>query len=323
LRNFKRAASKPPRAKTPRHPGYLRFGRRIWRHPSVLALIADEGRQDDPVAIIRKRARALVAEAREFGWSGPPFDPHVLASFRGIRLSPDRLAPGHDAFIIPRDGRKLEIVFDIARPATRQNFSICHEISHTLFPDGYEMIRNRYERRDKFDPDQEVEHLCDVGAAEILLPEGEFRADVDRYGFGLASVVPLRERYAASREAVIRRMIQLDGARSAAIFLEYRLKPSERGAERQLTLLGDDYKPQPKLRIAYAVVSDAFGVFLPRHKSVPETSCVYRAVLTGLLETGVEAWGIPGLPSCKVEAMAMPSGDAVDTSVRAVALVRF
>jgi Zn-dependent peptidase ImmA (M78 family) len=73
-------------------------------------------------------------------------------------------------------------------------------------------------------PNASVEYLCDVGAAELLLPEDAFIADVQRQGFGLRSVMPLRERYAASREAIIRRMIQLDHAASAAVFLEQRLE---------------------------------------------------------------------------------------------------
>lgn len=272
--------------------------------------------------IIRERAKSLVAEARLLGWGGPPFDPRVLASLRGIKLRPDRLAPGHDAFIVPRDAQQLEIVFDTGRPTTRQNFSISHEICHTLFPDGYEMIRHRHERRTKFDPDREVESLCDTGAAELLLPEDDFSADVNRYGFGLASIALLRERYEASREAVIRRMVQLNRGAAAAVFLEYRLKPSERAAVRQLALLPGGREPHPKLRIAYVVVSDSFKAFLPQHKSIPDDSCVYKAVASGGIEEGIELWEIPGLPRCRVEAMPMPSGDGIELSVRAVTLLR-
>jgi len=272
--------------------------------------------------LIRERARALVAHARQFGWKGPPFDPRALASLRGIRLSPDRLTAGHDAFIVPRERQQLEIVFDIARPMTRQNFSICHEVCHTLFPDGYEMIRHRYERRDRFDPDREVEQLCDVGAAEILMPEEEFRADLGRLGLGLSAVAPLRERYEASREAVIRRMVRLDQGPKAAVFLAYRLKPSERAAARQLPLIGPLAEPRRKLRIAYTVASDSFTAFLPRHKSIPETSCVYRAAMGDNLTASIETWDIAGLPSCRVEAMPMPPGEAVDTSLRVVALLK-
>jgi hypothetical protein len=117
-------------------------------------------------------------------------------------------------------------------------------------------------------------------------------------------------------------MVQLDQGFSAAVFLEYRLKPSERAAARQLTLIGAARQPRPKLRIAYSVGSDSFDVFLPRHKSIPETSCVYRAAATETLTAGVEAWGIPGLPSCNIEAMPLPPGDHTDAPQRVVALLK-
>ncbi len=307
--------------RTPKKPGLIRIGNRVWRHPSVLALIEDHGLRTDPVMIIRQRAQALVARARGHGWEGPPFDPRVLASLLGIQVHPDQLRPGHDACIFPR-GQQLEIVFDVTRPVTRQNFSICHEISHTLFPDGYELIRNRYQHRDRFDPDRELEALCDIGAAEILLPEDEFGADVQREGFGLGVVPSLRQRYQASREAVVRRIVQLDHGESAAVFLEYRFKPSELAAQKQLHLVRPGDRPHPRLRIAYVVLSGRFRVFLPQHKSVPDGSCAYRALASGEVEQARERWDIPGLPTCHVWAMPMPSGDELDTALRAVALLR-
>src|SRR5688572_6803429 len=59
---------------------------RKWRHPSVLALVGTQGRGRDPVAAVRAEAQSFVAWARGIGWSGPPFDPTVLASLRGITL---------------------------------------------------------------------------------------------------------------------------------------------------------------------------------------------------------------------------------------------
>jgi hypothetical protein len=82
-----------------------------------------------------------------------------------------------------------------------------------------------------------------------------------------------------------------------------------------------DDAPQPKLRIAYAVPSERFTVFLPPHKSIPDDSCVYRALETGEVETAEESGGVSGLPPCRVEAMSMPPGDDAEGSLRAVALL--
>jgi len=57
------------------------------------------------------------------------------------------------------------------------------------------------------------------------------------------------------------------------------------------------------------------------HKSIPDDSCVYRALETGEVETAEESWGMSGLPPCRVEAMSMPPGDDAEASLRAVALL--
>jgi len=121
----------------------------------------------------------------------------------------------------------------------------------------------------------ELEYLCDVGAAEILLPAEEFESDLAVSGSTLCAVPGLRERYQASREAIVRRMVQMSSERIAAVFLEYRLKPPETAAMRQLSFVGMHEDPQPKLRIAYVVPSERFTVFLPPHKSIRDESCVY------------------------------------------------
>jgi hypothetical protein len=154
------------------------------------------------------------------------------------------------------------------------------------------------------------------------MPEQEFRDDVANYGFSLTAVAALRKRYEASREAVIRRMVQLDQGQSVAVFLEYRLKPSEIALARQTALKGLDSAAEPRLRIAYYATSASFKVFLPPDKSVPDTSCAYEAATTDGVAEGFEAWEISGLPPCRVEAMAMPSGDDIRAPLKVLALLR-
>jgi hypothetical protein len=117
-------------------------------------------------------------------------------------------------------------------------------------------------------------------------------------------------------------MVQLHEGASIAVFLEYRLKPTERAALRQIALISSLPKLSPKLRIAYAVASARFPVFLPRDKSVPDDSCVYRAALEQETQYGLENWNIRGLPPCRVEAMPLPTGDSPGSPVRIVALLQ-
>src|ERR1700722_1114354 len=96
-----------------------------WTHPSVLAL--DEV---DPISAILHRARQMVLDAIEQGWTGPPYNPLKLAEIHGIRLLPTPSVL--DARTLSDDGRHYKIEFNPQRPPARIHYSIAHELGHTL-----------------------------------------------------------------------------------------------------------------------------------------------------------------------------------------------
>src|SRR5260370_41104497 len=201
-----------------------------WRHKSIRALIRSADGQD-PLEIIRSKSKELVAQAKDLGWKGPPFDPLILASLRGIRVRESSGLFSAEAQLTPIHGHQLLLEFNPDRAPARRNYSISHEIIHTFFDDCYEMVHHRNSNRKTFDPDQEIEHLCQAGAAEILMPEEYFAADLARRYFSLNTVPDLCRRYGASREAVARRMLSLAGRPAALVFFSRRLKPSEKKSD--------------------------------------------------------------------------------------------
>jgi hypothetical protein len=293
-------------------------------HQSV-ALLLDRSKESSPEQAIRSEARRVVAYARSLGWSGPPFDLRQLASILGIR---DRSVPGmvQDALIRPRAGGDgFEILWNPDVPETRRNFTFGHEISHTFFPDCASAIQYR-DPLHRCDPKKPIEVLCDLGAAELLLPAAEFGDHVNDLGVSLGSLESLRERYVASREAVARRMVTLAATPCAVAFVSCRLSPREIQASRQLTFPGAE-RPHPKYRIDMMFASATFGAErLPHHKSLPDDSCVYRAAalatpfIAGVADD-VERWpsGHGVLPPCRVYAMTIPPNGAGER--RAIALL--
>lgn len=288
-----------------------------WRHPSVARLVEEvktlHGREAGPEEIIREKARGLVRYALGIGWSGPPFDPGILASMIGVKIFPVELPPSVDAMIVPAEDGRLKILLN--RSITqheRQNFSICHEIAHTFFPDCAEFIRMREKRHERADPEKEVEVLCNIAASELLLPGDYFVDGLKEYGLSLSSVPMLSERFRASKSATIIKMVSSGEKVCAAVFLEpgHRKYANKRGAD-----------TAPKMRVVYTVPSPGFRYFIPRNKSVPDDSCVYRAVGTEGITTGTEDWKIPGHPVYSVEAMYLPPLDGNDLTPRAVALL--
>lgn len=288
-----------------------------WRHPSVARLIEEGksllGRAASPPEIIREKARGLIVYAMSHGWSGPPFDPRILASLLGIKVIPAEMHSSIDAMIVPAEDGRFNIHLNtVIMHHERQNFSICHEIAHTLFPDCAEFIRMREKIPDRADPEREVEALCNIAASELLLPGDYFLESLRGYEFSLRSVQPLSELYMASKTATIIKMVGTGMKDCAAVFLNpgSRKTPSRKNLD-----------ISPRMKVTYAIPSPGFGYFIPRNKSVPDNSCVYRAIESNDIRTGIEDWKIPGHPVYKVEAMNLPPLDTADLTPRAVALV--
>lgn len=269
---------------------------RTWKHKSVRALLR-KGGGGTPEDIIRRKSRQLVADAKAMGWDGPPFDPLQLASIQGIlsRETPDLFSA--EAQLTPIEGRQLLLEFNPDRSTGRRNFSISHEIAHTFFEDCYEMVHQRKANPLTFDPQHEVEHLCQVGAAEILMPYENFSTDAASLPLSLSSIPSLAQQYGASREATARRMLDVSGRTGALVFFSKRLKPSE---------IRSGVVAQPKLRILYVAPFGDFSIFLPPHKSAPDESCVCRAVLPDDVIAGIESWDIPRFDDWSIEATALP-----------------
>src|SRR5581483_10853484 len=164
-----------------------------WTNKSVLAL----AREADPVEIVLAKARELTFSALELGWSGPPYDPFRLAELLNIRVIANEDVP--DARTTPSAGR-LRIEFNPNRPAARINYSIAHEIGHSFFPDCAEMIRNRSKHAGSKD-EWQLEMLCNLAAAEILMPIGTLR-EVDLEP-KIDRVLDLRKEYNVSIEAML------------------------------------------------------------------------------------------------------------------------
>jgi hypothetical protein len=172
-----------------------------WTNDSVLKFAG--GRE--PVQALVEAARDLILKAIDEGWSGPPFDPMQLAELRGIQVSPRGDIP--DARTVPQGQNRLIIEYNPTRPNGRVRYSIAHEIAHTLFPDCGVKIRNRGLHGGGKD-DWQLEALCNIAAAEILMPMGSMKTD-DVGLLDINIISETRKRFDVSTEAVLIRLAHL------------------------------------------------------------------------------------------------------------------
>lgn len=263
---------------------------------STASLIEDLVRStgaSDPVAAIRLKARGLISlYVASFGDPTMPISTDVLASLRGITRSDELPLHSPDAELVPDGAGGVKMRVNPDRSDTRQRFSVAHEITHTFFPD-YTMkpwCRTDARHRDRDDPDQYLEVLCDIGATELLFPQPWFSTDAAAVA-DAEGLIQLAANYHASREATMRRFAETSAEPVAAVFFSWKLKPTQKGTvgrEDQGNLFGltpeEEIRDALRLRIEYTATSEAFkaeGHFLPKDKSVENDGPLYRAASTG------------------------------------------
>lgn len=278
-----------------------------WTHPSVVRVL-EQHPERDPYEWVEQRARDLALTAMESGWSGPPYDAFQLADALGIEvvarqdLDDARLVKVHDQ---PR------IEFNPQRPRARTRFSVAHEIGHFLFEDYAD--RTRYRDLDqRRDDDWQLEVLCNVAAAELLMPAGALpigeAADLD-----LVRLIDQRERFGVSMEALLRRIVRLT-SRAASLFAAARVTDA------------------PTFRVDYTVASRAWRPPVSSGDVVTDT-VLARCTAVGYADHATEEWngtdvhvqavGVPPYPGAtfpRVIGLLQPRDDVegVDVGIRYV-----
>lgn len=219
-------------------------------------------------AIIGK-ARDLALEAVDLGWAGPPFDPFELAKLLGISVIPR--ADVKDALSFVSEGGTTRIEFNPHKPASRIRFSIAHEIAHTLFPDFAERPRSRSAPDELHRDDWQLELLCNLAAAELLMPAALLDS-TDNPPASMRHLLQERARFEVSMEALLLRLARLTKT-DLAVFAAHRVR-------------ADD----PSYRIDYCVPSSSWTgpTVAP---TVPRSSAISSCTAVGFTAEATERWG--------------------------------
>jgi len=267
-------------------------------HKSIEKLLAAYPNEDSAESIIRRLAREKVAYAKARRWAGPPYCPKEFASLFGIQCKEvEHEIDGEGRILLCRT-KKLRIEYRKGRLPERQRFTIFHEFAHTLFPDYCEFLpQHQPSQKNAPSPEKKFERLCDVGASEMLMPLDDFTDDFQKLKWlGFESVHKLRERYQASIDATIYRLVDLvTSVGFAAVFF----------TDQQGTNSG--YGP---LWVKYSSRNILFKSYIPSGVTPPSNSVVRQCYRDNLETTAAvkETWWIKGAPrSWLVQAAKLPT----------------
>lgn len=239
-----------------------------WTNNSVLGF--SKGRE--PVNAMLDHAQNVVFDAIQSGWSGPPFDPIALADILKIEIVPS--ADVKDARTVPGgSGRRgLRIEFNPNRPRGRMRYSIAHEIAHTFFADCVDRVRHRGFHRASVDDEWQLETLCNVAAAEILMPVAPMREDIDD-DIGVEDILQLSRKYDASVEAILIRICHLS-QRPMVVFVASKHTNGAPG----------------KYAMDYSIPSRAWHSPIARGFKFPQDSAVSECTAIGYTAKSRERW---------------------------------
>jgi O-acetyl-ADP-ribose deacetylase (regulator of RNase III) len=226
----------------------------------------------DPVAVVTHKAREVVMRALDQGWSGPPFDPVTLAT-EYLKLQVVATDEVREARTVSA-GDVGRIEYNPNRPRERRRYSVAHEIAHTLFPDYAKRVRHRGSHHGKRpgSDDWQLEALCNIAAAEILMPVGTLPL-MDRSAFSVDALAGLRPKYDVSMEAVIIRAVRIADFPCAAFAAAHL-----------------DEGPHPgRYRIEYSIASPSWKSVRPQ-LILPERSIVAECTAIGHMAKADETW---------------------------------
>lgn len=209
----------------------------------------------------------FVARAKELvdrsGITAPPVDPLRLAALQGIRrvlLSSSLDVSGQ----LVRDRGELAIVLNARERVERRNFSCCHEIAHTFALDVSTPKFRDITSGPVCSPGSVEEELCDLAAAEMLMPEKFFAPIANGLEPSISSVIKLSQWFASSIRAALLRIGQLSVW--PVVFIGWRFYPR----------LGSI----PKLRVAWSVRPEGTRCFVPRHATADSRSGMYATFMS-------------------------------------------
>lgn len=207
--------------------GTVRIAGRKYSDPDVIALSAAAGGLVGPRSAVLHQARKVNADYRKYdpGFSNPLQRMIIIASLLGIRVTAmdieHRRGEERDAVLI-QTPKGRQILYNPDRPPQRVAFSIGHEISHTFFPSTSTGARFRNIHESDSKEANELERLCDLGGAELLMPIEDFQR-VAAGDYSLNGVERLSAFFGSSYEATTYRLATAHPSRAVAGLLKYRL----------------------------------------------------------------------------------------------------
>ena len=177
------------------------------RNATVRVLCESYGGRS-PTVTMKLLASDLRAKS---GQKTPPYNPELMIPYCHVPMQNkvNFIDTAHDGYI-SRSGRGYVISVNIQQSSSRQRFSIAHELGHTFFlPYREGSYTDNPDSTDEHSTDPEEERLCNIFAAELLMPEILVSNDIAGKALTADMVVSLAKKYETSVQVTAIRICQV------------------------------------------------------------------------------------------------------------------
>ena len=187
---------------------------------------------DEATDVIIARAREVVNElVKQRGREEPPFLAEELAPLQGIKKIVRTDLGELDALLLRRaDGYVIKL--NVNRPVTRQNFSCAHEIGHTFLHEldlRLSLDNDEFRMTNSNTVGKAKERLCQVAAAELLMPAPVFEKYLAGFGVSVNSIERLAYTFRVSIPATAIRIAEVSTKPCIAILWKRSQKARSKG----------------------------------------------------------------------------------------------
>jgi hypothetical protein len=223
----------------------------------------------------------------EVGIDKPPVDLRIVASYQRVK-SIQKVAMEHAGRLIPVGSNYVIQVRSMDSPS-RQNFTIAHEIGHTLLLNSQAPPHKVEDRTTGYYPQkQEEEYLCDLAAAELLMPSAFFWPLVEGKELTISLVEELSQVFDSSRQATAIRLMHTGLWPSAFVVWKQLYPPSLVPGLKW----GKGTFSVRNLGIKYVIYSPSFNHILSRYIEVQSDGCLARCFRNGGVVCGEERFNL-------------------------------
>jgi len=208
----------------------------------------------------------------------PPIDLHRIYSHFNFPLPKETNFPNQQGATIFTGGAPQILIHEDDK-TTRQRFTEAHELIETLFKELPGEIRLDRVKENIFGTKKE--RICQVGAANLLMPKDSFYPKTQEMGISFRTGERLASLYQVSLMASLFRLVDLYPNQVAVILWQLKNKKSElekKVPDNQMSFFDERPPdlPPPNLRVKWAY-GKYKNCYIPPDKSIPEDSSVYKS----------------------------------------------